>query len=131
MEDTPSNITKLPTRRNEIQDIWEEIQEAESKIDELERQFTLVELVALAPSGIDIAEACDQIKRLLLEKNISYGNSALSPINIFAKDGAAGGIAHRIDDKLNRIKNNQEFANENDLDDLLGYLILYKIAQNV
>ena len=125
------NVTKLPTRRNEIQDIWEEIEAAEEKVEQLEEQLSLVELIATAPSGIAIANACDQIKRLLLEKNISYGNSALSPINIFAKDGAAGGIAHRIDDKLNRIKNNQEFANENDLDDLLGYLILYKIATNV
>ena len=34
----------------------------------------------------------------------------------------------RIDDKLNRVKNNQGFAGDNDIDDLIGYLILLKIA---
>ena len=83
-----------------------------------------------APSGPDISVACDQIKRLLLEKNVAYGNSALSPIQIFAKAGAQEGIANRIDDKLNRIKNNQSYVGDNDLDDLIGYLILYKISQS-
>lgn len=94
----------------------------------MEEQVSLITLIAEAPSGPEISVTCDNIKRLLLEKNVAYGNSALSPISIFAKDGAASGIAHRIDDKLNRIKNNQSYPGDNDLDDLIGYLILYKIA---
>ena len=94
-------------------------------------QVALVDLIANAPSGPDISVACDEIKRLLLEKNVAYGNSALSPIQIFAKAGAQEGIANRIDDKLNRIKNNQSYVGDNDLDDLIGYLILYRISNTL
>jgi hypothetical protein len=95
-----------------------------------EEKLSLIDLIATAPSGPEISTACDDIKRLLLEKNVAYGNSALSPIAIFAKAGAQEGIANRIDDKLNRIKNNQSYVGDNDLDDLIGYLILYKISQS-
>jgi len=126
---TDDNVTQLPTKKNEVlNNIWEEVMKAENKIEELEEQISLVELIGAAPSGPEISVACDQIKRLLLEKNVAYGNSALSPIQIFAKAGAQEGIANRIDDKLNRIKNNQTYVGDNDLDDLIGYLILYKIA---
>ena len=121
--------TKINQKMKTINDdVWEDITEAERKIDLLEEQISLVGLIAEAPSGVAISNACDEIKRLLLEKNIAYGNSALSPIQIFAKAGAQEGIANRIDDKLNRIKNNQSYVGDNDLDDLIGYLILYKIA---
>jgi len=100
------------------------------KVDDYTEQVALVDLIANAPSGPAISVACDEIKRLLLEKNVAYGNSALSPIQIFAKAGAQEGIANRIDDKLNRIKNNQTYVGDNDLDDLIGYLILYKISQS-
>jgi len=126
---TDDNVTQLPTKKNEVlNNIWEEVMKAENKIEELEEQISLVELIGAAPSGPEISVACDEIKRLLLEKNVAYGNSALSPIQIFAKAGAQEGIANRIDDKLNRIKNNQTYVGDNDLDDLIGYLILYKIA---
>ena len=128
---TDDNVTQLPTKKNEVlNNIWEEVMKAENKIEELEEQISLVELIGAAPSGPEISVACDEIKRLLLEKNIAYGNSALSPIQIFAKAGVAEGIANRIDDKLNRIKNAQSYPGDNDVDDLIGYLILYKISQS-
>ena len=124
--------TKINQKMKTINDdVWEDIAEAERKIDLLEEQISLVSLIAEAPSGPEISVACDEIKRLLLEKNIAYGNSALSPIQIFAKAGAQEGIANRIDDKLNRIKNNQSYVGDNDLDDLIGYLILYKISNTL
>ena len=124
------NTIDLPTKYNQEMKIQEEIVKAENKIEQLEEQISLVELIGSAPSGPEISVACDEIKRLLLEKNVAYGNSALSPIAIFAKAGAQEGIANRIDDKLNRIKNNQTYVGDNDLDDLIGYLILYKISQS-
>ena len=128
---TDDNVTQLPTKKNEVlNNIWEEVMKAENKIEELEEQISLVELIGAAPSGPEISVACDEIKRLLLEKNVAYGNSALSPIQIFAKAGAQEGIANRIDDKLNRIKNAQSYPGDNDVDDLIGYLILYKISQS-
>ena len=121
--------TKINQKMKTINDsVWKEIEVAEEKIELLEEQIDLVHLIGSAPSGPAISDACDEIKRLLLEKNIAYGNSALSPIAIFAKAGASEGIANRIDDKLNRIKNSQSYPGDNDLDDLIGYLILYKIS---
>ena len=124
------NTIDLPTKLNQQKKLEEEINMLNKKVDDYTEQVALVDLIANAPSGPDISVACDQIKRLLLEKNIAYGNSALSPISIFAKAGAQEGIANRIDDKLNRIKNNQSYVGDNDLDDLIGYLILYKISQS-
>jgi hypothetical protein len=81
-----------------------------------------------APSGSKIWDACHEIAQLLIEKNISYGDSALSPNRIFAQSNNVEQLKVRIDDKLNRVKNNQGFAGDNDIDDLIGYLILLKIA---
>ena len=133
------NVRQLPTGKNinpnywkqQSEDVWREIVETEKKIEQLEDKSDETELIAKAPSGPAISDACDEIKRLLLEKNIAYGNSALSPIAIFAKAGAQEGIANRIDDKLNRIKNSQSYPGDNDLDDLIGYLILYKVSNKV
>lgn len=88
----------------------------------------MARLVSQAPSGKEISSACDSIKWLLLKKNIAYGNSALNPIRIFAKSDTVEQLYVRIDDKLNRLKNGKEFIGDNDIDDLLGYLILLKIA---
>jgi len=81
-----------------------------------------------APSGRKIWDACHEIAQLLIEKNISYGDSALSPNRIFAQSDNIEQLKVRIDDKLNRVKNNQGYAGDNDIDDLIGYLILLKIA---
>lgn len=66
---------------------------------------------------------------LLIEKNASYGDSALEPAGIFAKGNAVDNLASRIDDKLMRIKT-QGFQGygEDNVKDLIGYLILLKIA---
>jgi hypothetical protein len=83
-----------------------------------------------APSGSKIWEACHEIAHMLIDKNISYGDSALNPIRIFSTTDATEQLKVRIDDKLNRVKNNQGFAGDNDIDDLIGYLVLYKIAKS-
>ncbi len=82
-----------------------------------------------APAGSKIWSACHEIAHMLIEKNISYGNSALEPTRIFSTADATEQLKVRIDDKLNRVKNNQGYAGDNDIDDLIGYLILYKIAK--
>jgi len=95
------------------------------------RQFSCNDLYlhsTSAPSGKRIWDACHEIAQLLIEKNISYGDSALSPNRIFAQSDNIEQLKVRIDDKLNRVKNNQGFAGDNDIDDLIGYLILLKIA---
>jgi len=73
---------------------------------------------------------CNEIRDLLLAKNKAYGDSALEPDNIFSKLDNAQAICARIDDKLSRIKNvGLDDKTEDTLDDLIGYLILLKIAR--
>jgi hypothetical protein len=81
-----------------------------------------------APSGPKIMRACLEIMEMLIKKNVSYGDSALSPIRIFSKADPDEQLKVRLDDKLNRIKNSESFLGDNDIDDMIGYLVLYKIA---
>lgn len=84
---------------------------------------------ASAPSGADIINVCEEIKALLLEKNRKYGDSALNPSRIFSNSSPIEQIKVRIDDKLSRIKSSQFDEDEDVIDDLIGYLVLLKIAK--
>ena len=80
-------------------------------------------------SADKIREIANGVRDLLLEKNAAYGDSALKPANIFAKGSAVENLACRIDDKLMRIKNKGITGDTEDtIQDLIGYLILLKIA---
>lgn len=79
-------------------------------------------------SQSDIALVCDQIKELLIEKNRKYGDSALQPVRIFSKASTLEQLKVRMDDKLSRLRNAQEDEDEDPTTDLIGYLILYKVA---
>lgn len=63
---------------------------------------------------------------MLVRKNASYGNSALSPVRIFSKSSDIEQIYVRIDDKLSRIKSGSSLG-EDTIMDLIGYLFLLKI----
>jgi hypothetical protein len=67
---------------------------------------------------------------MLINKNRSYGNSALDPIRIFSKAGPREQLHVRIDDKLNRLMKGTDYPGDNDIDDLIGYLVLLKIAKS-
>lgn len=74
-----------------------------------------------------IKKKCDDLKDLLLSKNASYGNSVFERGLVFDVDPIYA-IKARINDKINRLKNNDStFASENDLQDLTGYLILFQV----
>lgn len=75
-----------------------------------------------------IACKCDELKTLLLSKNLKYGDSALKPVRIFSNASSIEQIRVRIDDKINRIMNNGLFDDEDTVMDLAGYLILLRIA---
>lgn len=77
---------------------------------------------------------CARIAELLISKNKQYGNSAYSPIGVFATtDHQLSLIATRADDKLGRIRNmgglvsamdGSAPAGEDAVLDLVGYLVL-------
>lgn len=79
----------------------------------------------------EIRKVCDDIAELLITKNRKYGNSALSPQRIFSKASPLEQINVRIDDKLSRIKNQQEDEDEDVTSDLIGYLVLKKVCLNL
>ena len=80
-------------------------------------------------TAVEIENVCDSIKELLLQKNAAYGDSALNPANVFASGSAVENLSCRIDDKLMRIKNRGlNDDTEDTVSDLIGYLVLLKIA---
>lgn len=84
-------------------------------------------------SGVQqgIAEECDRIKEMLLDKNRKYGNSALNPVRVFSSAAPLEQINVRIDDKLSRLKSAQADEDEDVVQDLIGYLILRTVAKKI
>lgn len=76
-----------------------------------------------------VASILQDVQDLLVEKNEAYGNSALDPINVFSKATSTEQLRVRIDDKLNRLYHGKEYGQEDTITDLIGYLVLLKIAE--
>lgn len=88
----------------------------------------LLERAKEAKSGQKIVDECLSLAKMLVEKNIAYGDSALNPIRIFAKDlDPRAQLLVRIDDKLSRIIQGVD-SGEDAVQDLLGYLVLYRVS---
>lgn len=84
---------------------------------------------AAVQSGI--ARVSNDLRDFLIGKNISYGNSAFEPINVFSKLPAREGILLRIDDKLKRIRNGTAYPGDDNIKDLTGYLILLMVLDEL
>ena len=69
------------------------------------------------------------IRDLLITKNEKYGNSALEPMRVFSKASPQEQLLVRIDDKLSRIKTSSSLEDEDVVLDLIGYLLLLRIAK--
>ena len=76
----------------------------------------------------EITAVCNEIRDLLLEKNRKYGDSALTPKRIFSKADAVEQIKVRLDDKISRLMNQQSDDDEDVVMDLMGYLVLLRVA---
>lgn len=72
---------------------------------------------------------CDEIKNMLLEKNMKYGDSALNPVRVMSKSDSVEQIKVRIDDKLSRLSQGHLNDDEDVINDLIGYFVLLKIAR--
>lgn len=87
------------------------------------------EMVPENTTELAIDQECNRISNMLINKNRSYGNSALEPVRIFSQSDNIEQIKVRIDDKLSRFARGTEFLGDNDIDDLIGYLVLLNIAR--
>lgn len=86
--------------------------------------------VVLTDSAMRLARECDRIKGMLVDKNLAYGNSALDPLRVFSTADPVEQLLVRIDDKLSRIQRGSEYGDDDTVTDLIGYLILLKIARS-
>lgn len=93
-----------------------------------QRMQYVLERAEAAPLGKAILEECLTIAELLIEKNTAYGNSALEPVRVFSKSSPTEQILVRLDDKLSRLARGSA-AGEDVVLDLMGYLVLLRIAQ--
>jgi len=77
-----------------------------------------------------IDEELSHIRETLVQKNNDYGNSALDPVGVFADPDPIQQLAVQIDHKLARIRATKAGSTlkEDTLKDLIGYLILLRIA---
>lgn len=81
-----------------------------------------------APAEKEIRGECAALADMLVAKNAAYGNSVLDPVRVFSQAPAIEQIMVRIDDKLSRLKRGTA-AGEDVVTDLIGYLIMLRIAQ--
>jgi hypothetical protein len=77
-----------------------------------------------------IAQVCEELREMLVAKNAVYGNSALDPVRIFSRASPVEQLLVRIDDKLSRLARGAP-GNEDAEWDLLGYLILLRVARRM
>lgn len=84
---------------------------------------------ALTQTQNEIADECGKLCSFLIGKNRKYGDSALNPVHIFSKEPAHMQLRQQIDHKLARIQRGDASTEDEDtLLDLMGYLVLYRIA---
>lgn len=89
----------------------------------------LVKLAGETPSGTEIVGVCLGLAEFLCLKNQAYGDSALAPLRIFAKDLPTDALIRcRLDDKINRILKGHA-AGEDVVIDIMGYLALIIVAR--
>lgn len=79
----------------------------------------------------EIKAACNEIAEMLIQKNRSYGDSALNPMRVFSKAHPLEQLNVRMDDKLSRLlRGDLSIHQEEDVEkDLVGYLILKMVCK--
>lgn len=78
-----------------------------------------------------IRTVCADLADFLVDKNRSYGSSFSEPIGIFSKVSASEQLAIRIDDKINRLAKGNEYATDDTVLDLTGYLVLMMVLNRM
>lgn len=85
-------------------------------------------MLYLSQFEVELDKVLQELKEVLVQKNKAYGDAALNPVRIFSKADAVEQIKVRLDDKISRLARGKE-AGEDVYLDLMGYLILLRIAQ--
>ena len=78
-----------------------------------------------------VRDVLDDVAEMLIAKNRSYGDSAMSPLRIFSRSDRTEQIRVRIDDKLSRMARGNGSLGEDTVLDLIGYLVLLRVAERM
>lgn len=100
-----------------------------SSNDEFEPAHKLRHLHAGSIQSL-IAQECDDLKEFILDKDRKYGSSVLKPMKVFSQADTKERIYSRLDDKICRLANGKD-NNEDTIHDILGYLILLRVAEKL
>lgn len=77
----------------------------------------------------DLGRVAHSIVQMLLDKNRKYGDSALSPRAVLAKNVTPSMIIRsRMDEKIKRMESAQPDEDEDPLTDFIGYYFLLRVA---
>jgi hypothetical protein len=75
----------------------------------------------------------NDLKAMLIDKNLAYGDSALAPVRIFSRADPNEQLLVRLDDKLSRIAkgslDSRSEGYEDAVRDIIGYLVLLLVSQ--
>jgi NADH:ubiquinone oxidoreductase subunit len=134
-----SHVGSLPGPEPAVEDVlaYRQVFDSAAEMNELASlKVRIEELSKPAPTLEDqqrwqqtyIADECDRIKVMLLEKNLAYGSSFSHPLRIFSKACSEEQILVRIDDKLSRLSRGSN-AGEDVVLDLIGYLVLLRVTR--
>lgn len=77
----------------------------------------------------DIRRVVKEVGDFVIEKNRAYGDSAIDPVRIFSRASNVEQLLVRIDDKLSRVARGSEMVGDDTVLDLIGYLVLLRVAQ--
>jgi hypothetical protein len=97
--------------------------------NENQEPLPLTEPISSDSAEDEIRAVCRDLEAMLVEKNRKYGNSALNPVRVFSKADPVEQIRVRLDDKLSRLRSAQTDEDEDPEFDLMGYLVLLRIAK--
>ncbi len=77
----------------------------------------------------EVRDVLAAVEAMLIEKNKRYGDSALNPVRIFSRASVEEQILVRIDDKISRLVRGSGADTEDVEGDLMGYLVLLRVAR--
>ena len=78
----------------------------------------------------DLDNVLASLRMMLIEKNKKYGDSALNPLRIMSRASVTEQLKVRIDDKLSRLLHGGGEDTEDVIQDLTGYLIIFRVAEH-
>lgn len=109
---------------------WVDIQLSD-KLDNIYELTHALLRIGATNAGAGYKEFCLFIRDMLHAKNDSYGNSALEPVRIFSKADPGEQLRVRLDDKLSRLIKGKAYVGDNDVVDLIGYLVLLLVYEEM